>query len=355
MPTQRQLNIIQRAARRHGINPAILYGVWGAESNFGQNRNTSGAGAQGPFQFMPATARSYGIDPYNFRQAANAAAKYLGTYQDRGLAGMLAAYNAGPAGNPNNAETQAYIPKVRQLARQFPGGGGGGGDPGGDGGAPSGPSGGQSALGDAGSTLALLQALQGGQQPSQPASGGLAAPAHSAGPVLAQGAQQVVSGGGPAPKPDPQALMAAIRTVGGGLPGVPGTDGGAAPGGGQVSGGRDPQVKGPLREMFLNVKGAVNADEGKRVPLGYVSGHETHAHVAGQQRDMKTLGGLAERMGLVVRENPAFDKVDPVHTTGSFHYGRREGGRSYRALDVSGDPRKLLAFNRRVARLYGLR
>ena len=112
-------------------------------------------------------------------------------------------------------------------------------------------------------------------------------------------------------------------------------------------------VKGPLREMFYNGPGGINVDEGKRVDHGYVDGHGEHVHVAGQQRDMKVLGKLAQRMGLTVRENPAFDPVDPVHTRGSFHYGRREGRRNYRALDVSGDPDKLLKFNQRVARAYG--
>lgn len=116
-----QQQIIRDAAKRHGIDPSILWGLYGAETNFGKNTNSSSAGAQGPFQFMPATARAYGIDPHNFGQAANAAAKYLATYEGRGVAGMLSAYNAGPGGNPNNPETRAYIPKVQSLAKTWPG------------------------------------------------------------------------------------------------------------------------------------------------------------------------------------------------------------------------------------------
>lgn len=112
--------LIDRAARKFGISPAILYGLYGAESNFGRNLGPSSAGARGPFQFMPATARAYGIENINsFAETVVAAAKYLGRYKNRGVAGMLAAYNAGPAGNPNNPETQRYIPKVRNLARAF--------------------------------------------------------------------------------------------------------------------------------------------------------------------------------------------------------------------------------------------
>jgi soluble lytic murein transglycosylase-like protein len=118
--------IINQAARRYGISPSILYGVWGAESNFGRNRGSSSAGARGDFQFMPGTARSLGVRIGDFRSEAFGAAKYLSQYRSRGRAGMLAAYNAGPAGNPHNPETQAYIPKVLAYARTYKGGGGGG-------------------------------------------------------------------------------------------------------------------------------------------------------------------------------------------------------------------------------------
>jgi hypothetical protein len=133
-PGPRKIAAIADAAKDFGISPAILWGVYGAETNFGQIKSNSSAGAQGPFQFMPATARAYGVNPHNFFSAVRGAAKYLSQYKSRGVAGMLAAYNAGPAGNPNNAETQAYIPKVISLSRTWPGvtqgrrgaGGGGG-------------------------------------------------------------------------------------------------------------------------------------------------------------------------------------------------------------------------------------
>lgn len=116
-----QLRIITEAAKAAGIDPAILYGLYGAESNFGRNMGPSSAGALGPFQFMPSTAAGMGVNPLDFKSAAFGAAKYLGQYKGRGTAGMLAAYNAGPAGNPNNPETQAYIPKVLDLSKQFNG------------------------------------------------------------------------------------------------------------------------------------------------------------------------------------------------------------------------------------------
>jgi hypothetical protein len=65
------------------------------------------------------------VNPYNFRSAAYGAARYLAQFKSRGVRGMLAAYNAGPAGNPNNPETAAYVPKVLALAASWPGPSGG--------------------------------------------------------------------------------------------------------------------------------------------------------------------------------------------------------------------------------------
>lgn len=65
------------------------------------------------------------------------------------------------------------------------------------------------------------------------------------------------------------------------------------------------------------------------------------------------IGNVArDKFGLSVRENPAFDPVDPVHTAGSFHYQRDPKGRG-QAIDVSGDSKKLAAFNKWAAKKYG--
>jgi hypothetical protein len=106
--------------------------------------------------------------------------------------------------------------------------------------------------------------------------------------------------------------------------------------------------KSPLLELFYNGPGGVNVDNGKTVPQGFVSGHQDHVHVAAGPKTVIRLGRLAQQMGLTVRENPAFDKVDPVHTEGSYHYKNQ-------AIDVSGDPAKMAAYSRAVARLYGLK
>ena len=111
-------------------------------------------------------------------------------------------------------------------------------------------------------------------------------------------------------------------------------------------------MPGDLRELIWRGPGAQTVDNGRRVPTNTFKEHTDHVHVAGQQRAMVQLGKLAQRMGLRVAENPAFDPVDPVHTTGSYHYGRREGNRNYRALDVSGDTALMRKFAKRVTEAY---
>lgn len=116
MANERQ--IVREAAQRYGINPATLWGVYGAETNFGRDLSTSSAGAVGPFQFLPSTARSMGVNPNDFRSAAFGAARYLSQYKNRGLAGMLSAYNAGPAGGLQ----PGYVRSVERSSRNWGGG-----------------------------------------------------------------------------------------------------------------------------------------------------------------------------------------------------------------------------------------
>jgi hypothetical protein len=107
------------AAKRHGLPPALLAAVAKVESNYNPSA-VSPAGARGLMQFMPATARDYGINPMDPSQAIDGAARKLAadlkTFGSVPLA--LAAYNAGPGavrrygGIPPFSETQAYVPKV---------------------------------------------------------------------------------------------------------------------------------------------------------------------------------------------------------------------------------------------------
>ena len=106
-----------------GLPPGILNAVRSVESSGGKNL-VSPAGALGEFQFMPKTARAYGIDPLDPVQSAQGAARMLSDLgrQYRGnWDAAIAHYNGGSrAGKAVAAgaaapspETQAYVPKVR--------------------------------------------------------------------------------------------------------------------------------------------------------------------------------------------------------------------------------------------------
>jgi hypothetical protein len=89
--------IAQQAALNAGISPTIFVRQINQESGFRPDV-TSYAGAIGIAQFMPATAASLGINPYNPTQALQGAARLMATYvhQYGSYALALAAYNAGP-------------------------------------------------------------------------------------------------------------------------------------------------------------------------------------------------------------------------------------------------------------------
>ena len=122
--------MINAAAQKHGIDPALLKGLIRAESNFNPKAG-SPAGAQGLTQLMPGTARGLGVsNPYDPAQAIEGGAKYL-AQQLKSFGGdvrkALAAYNAGPGavqrygGVPPYAETQAYVRKVQAFAAAYRG------------------------------------------------------------------------------------------------------------------------------------------------------------------------------------------------------------------------------------------
>lgn len=122
----RRLQLLRNLERKYGLPRGLLYGVWGAESNFAEHGgSTSGKGAQGPFQFMPETAASMGVNPQNFASSAKGAARYLAR-GGKTVDLKLASYNAGPGavaqygGVPPYAETRAYIGRVKDYMKQAP-------------------------------------------------------------------------------------------------------------------------------------------------------------------------------------------------------------------------------------------
>jgi len=121
-------SLIESAARKYGVRPALLAGLIKQESNFNPNAQ-SGVGAKGLTQLMDATARGLGVtDSFDPAQSLDGGARFLGGLlkQFKGNESLaLAAYNAGPGavqkygGIPPYQETQRYVPKVLGYAAQF--------------------------------------------------------------------------------------------------------------------------------------------------------------------------------------------------------------------------------------------
>ena len=115
---------VVRAATRWDVSAGLLAAQLMVESNFNPFA-VSAAGAQGIAQFMPATARAYGLgDPFDAPAAIDAQAHLMSDLlaQFGGSVSLaLAAYNAGPAAVaacdcvPGYPETQAYVARILGL------------------------------------------------------------------------------------------------------------------------------------------------------------------------------------------------------------------------------------------------
>lgn len=118
------------------ITDELLNALRLVESNGNPNAR-SPAGALGAYQFMPGTAKQFGIDPLDEGQSREAARKYLTQLHNQfgSVEKALQAYNWGPGnmaafertgtgakGQPMPAETQAYAPKVLSKAGAQPAG-----------------------------------------------------------------------------------------------------------------------------------------------------------------------------------------------------------------------------------------
>jgi len=129
--------IINEAARRHGVDPYLVKAVIKVESDFDPGALSS-KGATGLMQLIPSTAKLVGCrDAFSPRDNIMGGTRYLRMMLDRFdgiLDYALAGYNAGPGrveqynGVPPFRETRNYVTKVNHYYRQFraglPAGGG---------------------------------------------------------------------------------------------------------------------------------------------------------------------------------------------------------------------------------------
>jgi soluble lytic murein transglycosylase-like protein len=113
--------IVQEAAQRHSLDPALVKAVITTESGWNA-RAISQKGAVGLMQLIPSTAQRFGVgNPFDPAQNVEGGTTYLKALLDRyngDLTKSLAAYNAGEravdlsGGVPAYRETQRYVQKV---------------------------------------------------------------------------------------------------------------------------------------------------------------------------------------------------------------------------------------------------
>jgi len=127
--SDRYAPLVQKAAREHSLDQALLRAMIATESGFDPHA-VSSKGAVGLMQLMPETARRYGVrDLYDPAENIQGGAKYLRDLMrkfNNDLSLTLAAYNAGEDaiiqyGNriPPYRETLQYVPRVLTLYRQY--------------------------------------------------------------------------------------------------------------------------------------------------------------------------------------------------------------------------------------------
>lgn len=112
--------LISAAERRHGLPAGLLAALVEVESG-GRPHSISGAGAMGPGQLVPSTARLLGVDdPFDSEEAVDGSARYLAEQlrRFRSVRLAVAAYNAGPglvgSGGAWPDETRVYVEQVTE-------------------------------------------------------------------------------------------------------------------------------------------------------------------------------------------------------------------------------------------------
>lgn len=119
--------LFQAAGEKYGVDPSILRAIASVESNFNPEAigpKTRSGRAQGMMQFIPATAKAYGLeDPFNPEQSVDAAARLMRDLQKqfKGDVGKaLEAYNGGPRLVGKSKQTAKYREMVLARAGRTP-------------------------------------------------------------------------------------------------------------------------------------------------------------------------------------------------------------------------------------------
>jgi hypothetical protein len=120
--------LIDRTARRYGVETALVHAVVRAESAF-DHLALSSAGAQGLMQLMPGTASEVGVrDAFHPQQNLEGGVYYLRQLIDRFNGNVqlaVAGYNAGPGaverfgGVPPYTETIDYLERVFRYRQEY--------------------------------------------------------------------------------------------------------------------------------------------------------------------------------------------------------------------------------------------
>lgn len=110
--------------QKYNLPAGLLDSVWAQESARGKNMGPSSAGAMGHFQFMPPTARQYGLkNPNDFNESSEAAARMYADLLKRyggNVDKALAAYNWG-SGNVQRKGMENAPLETRNYIRQIKG------------------------------------------------------------------------------------------------------------------------------------------------------------------------------------------------------------------------------------------
>jgi soluble lytic murein transglycosylase-like protein len=111
--------MLARAEQKNHLPCGLLGAIVQVESG-GKPHRISSAGAMGPMQLIPPTARRLGVsDPFDPEQAVDGSARYLHMQfaAFRSIRLAAAAYNAGPGAIvgrkvPQNGQTEIYVQRV---------------------------------------------------------------------------------------------------------------------------------------------------------------------------------------------------------------------------------------------------